>query len=276
MERTSLVLERLLASATVLAKSQTRLDGIIWHIESTRHGKAFVKVGTHQARTELLREHSALTVLARLLPIARVLSFHDDGKAALLCTSAIDGVGLHSVVATIGRNATLDLLAAALTQLRSVPASALSALAVGVAEELSDIRRLLDGGAISRATFFEHAGVDPYDVFEPLASALLDDGHDTLTHGDLCLPNIIVASNSDVPFLIDWGKAGRGSRSRDMASLRFSMSRNLDDAAFADLAARVDFDIRREADTLDRYRMLDYYWYSATEQTSGDDVLRSS
>lgn len=47
-----------------------------------------------------------------------------------------------------------------------------------------------------------------------------------LTHGDFCLPNILIKDNQ-VTGIVDWGYAGLGDRYRDFAAVVYSIGRNL-------------------------------------------------
>ncbi len=81
-----------------------------------------------------------------------------------------------------------------------------------------------------------------------------------LTHGDFCLPNIILERNK-VTGLIDLGRAGVADRYQDIAlilrSLTSEMNPNFNDCS--DIFAQ-EYGIDLEPDKLEYYQMLDEFF----------------
>lgn len=92
-------------------------------------------------------------------------------------------------------------------------------------------RRRLELGLVDASDFDqERAGKSPNELFEELCRLAPDDGEPVLTHGDLCLPNVIVQESRVVGF-VDVGRAAIADRWRDLALCIRSLELDCGDAA---------------------------------------------
>lgn len=91
-----------------------------------------------------------------------------------------------------------------------------------LAPQLAEARRRIDANRVATHELDEiHLGRDPEDLFRELAASVPVSEDLVLTHGDFCLPNIILQRGRDgrvdVAGLIDCGRAGVADRYQDLA-----------------------------------------------------------
>lgn len=255
----------LLGDGAVVDLQQTRLDGGLAQLRGPTVGELFVKYGSGQQRVEILREVRFLGMAGDGDKVPKCIGCVDDSGVAFLVLRKIHGSPLHDVWTTSGREAGVRVLCEVLAFLSSRTDELLTRLPSAVREELDDIRLLLDSNAVDVAAFKrDSGGVEPGRLYDTICERIPWDREEILSHGDLCLPNILVQPDGNWS-LIDWGKSGRGPIMRDLASLEGSLSRNGCSDAFGEVLRRIGIaeteSLRAE---LQLYRGLDLFWYHAT------------
>jgi aminoglycoside phosphotransferase/RimJ/RimL family protein N-acetyltransferase len=185
----------------------------------------YLKVSSEQSVYRLQAEARRLEWLNGRLPVPE-LCYYDE----------VDGVEYLLMTAVSGRTAIdphhksnlkqlVDLLAEGLQQIHAIPV-----------EECPFDQRLLVQMEIARLRLI-HGQVDEAD-FEPewqgksavlLFEQLLDSQPDYeylhFTHGDYCLPNVLI-EDGQIGGFIDWGLAGVADRYRDLALAARSLRHN--------------------------------------------------
>lgn len=188
---------------------------------------SFLKVEARDAATTLAADVARLRWLTDRLPAPQVLAYHEDEQCCYLLTSVVPGTD----TATLSERADTDiaqlvrLLATGLRQVHAVAitdcpfdarlAQALAQVQQRVALGLVDERAI--GGPWSGRTV-------PDLLAELLATQPLQEDL-VFTHGDACLPNLLVEGNR-VSGFVDLGRAGVGDRYRDLALAQRSLIRN--------------------------------------------------
>lgn len=188
---------------------------------------SFLKVEARDAATTLAADVARLCWLAHRLPVAQVLAYHEDERACYLLTSVVPGTD----TATLSERDDTDiaqvvrLLAAGLRQVHAVDITECP-FDSRLAQTLAQAHRRADLGMVD-----EHAIGGPWSgrTIPELWSELLATApaHEDLvfTHGDACLPNILVEGDRISGF-VDLGRAGIGDRYRDLALTQRSLIRN--------------------------------------------------
>lgn len=236
----------------------SRLGGQIVSILADDGRRFFVKKGAGFERHELRRESRMLGCLQGLDFVPAMQEFHDDGDHAVLVTEAVLGLPLHE--AAIGNVALVEpVLVDVFERLDAVAPEIYSTLPVAVLEEITDIEELISAPSFDAARFVAGVGQDPRVCLERIKHEVGLHDHCRISHGDLCLPNIVL-TDAGRWSLLDWGKSGRGNRARDLAALRFSLQRNEMNEIWTGLVQRVGDEVTEAELTM--YRQLDYFWYA--------------
>jgi aminoglycoside phosphotransferase len=226
-----------------------------------------VKYGGGQQRLEILRENRFLKLIGPRREIPECVGMVDEKGVAFLVLQRIPGLPLNAAWQQIGLAATGRILNEALAFLFTPGHTFLHQLTNGVREELDDIQRLLDAQAISVEAFTKASGGrSPRQLFTDISQRIDWDQHTVLTHGDLCLPNIMVLPDETWK-LIDWGKSGRGIPARDLASLEGSLDRNGLSELFNAVLERLGLDDTPSLrEDLKIYKSIDLFWYHSTPE----------
>lgn len=188
---------------------------------------SFLKVGPRAGLATLADDAARLNWLAKYLPVPQVLTYHEDEQHCYLLTSVIPGVD----TATLAERAETEI--ALLVRLLAVGLRQFHAVAIDdcpfdhrVTREIERVRVRIDRGLLDDRGFGDRwQGHRVDDLWaELLATAPVDEDL-VLTHGDYCLPNILLAGDQ-VSGFVDLGSAGVGDRYRDLALVRRSLIRN--------------------------------------------------
>jgi aminoglycoside phosphotransferase len=229
------------------------------------HGEVFVKTGSGFERLELKREYENINALTGYLPLAEIISFTDDSHCATMITRKIDGKPMHECWRDMGRPQLVEILSDVLRTLWLVKPNVIVNLTPALAQELADIGGLIKQRQINEEDFAQRSGGTSVTTAWELVNRtakLQDNAY--LSHGDLCLPNIIVTPQHTWA-LIDWGKGGKGDRYRDLAALKGSLERNVDTTIFNEVLAAINIHQQDlDFEKIDFYKLMDIFWYSAT------------
>lgn len=201
----------------------TSSSAIVLRFVDKSGGDLFLKVQRHdRAATEpgLSPERTILTWLDGLLGAPRVVAFHQEQDTQYLLTEGLPGRSASSGFAEREKPRLVRLLAEGLRRVHALPTA-------GCPRDCSST------SIITRAEERLRGGRLPDDGREELESTLGQLRADSLppddlvfTHGDYCLPNIMVDGDSVSGFL-DWGYAGLGDAYRDFVAAEYSVGRNL-------------------------------------------------
>lgn len=196
----------------------------LWDVQGPT---SFLKIGPRTGVTTLADDAARLTWLANRLPVPQVLAYHEDEQHCYLLTSVITGVD----TATLAERPETDiaqlvrLLAVGLQQIHAVPAADCP-FDYRLSREIERVRGRIERGLLDERGFggrWEGYTVD--DLFAELLATAPTDEDLVLTHGDYCLPNILLDEDKLSGF-VDLGRVGIGDRYRDLALARRSLIRN--------------------------------------------------
>ncbi|MEF2279971.1 APH(3') family aminoglycoside O-phosphotransferase [Deinococcus sp. YIM 134068] len=245
-------LRRVLPAARWEAVSGGESGAGVW-----RSQKYVVKV---QARgsfpvSTLLQERERLRWLAGRVPVPAVVGYETTGEHEYLATTRLPGLPMSDPDALLHPERVVSLLARALRELHALPVRECPFnMTLPVVLRLA--REQVLAGGVDEADFDdERRGWSAADVWNELVRTRPESEDLVVTHGDACLPNLIV-NGEYVEGFIDVGRAGIADRHADLALTHRSLIRNLNEEyaeRFLDTYGRAFVDERKLA----YYRLLD-------------------
>lgn len=210
------------------------------------------------ANTGWLRdEYERTQWLAPHLPVPRVVAFAEaEGREFLLVTE-IPGTDASSIQMPPER--LVVLLAEGLRQVHSVPIEACPfdlRLDVKIEQaRYNVVHGLVDEGDLdeSRQGLSAERLMEQLTARRPVSEDLL------FTHGDYCLPNIII-SGDRISGFIDLGRAGIADRYQDLALAARSIEYNLGTPRYLELFFRTYGITEPDWEKIEYYQMLDEFF----------------
>ena len=224
----------------------------VWR--SSRH---VVKV---QARgglpvSTLPQERERLRYLAGRVPVPGVLGLESEGGSDYLAMTRVPGIPMSDPDAALHPERMAGLLARALRELHALPLRDCP-FTMTLAVTLPLARERVAAGVVDETDFDEErAGRTAASIFNELARTRPAQEDLVVTHGDPCLPNLIVAGEY-VEGFVDVGRAGIADRHADLALAWRSAAYNLGPESaetFLDLYGRALVDPQKLA----YYQLLD-------------------
>jgi len=180
---------------------------------------AYLKIGEIRKNSNLSWERKVLAWLSGKTNIPNILGFEVSNEREYLLISEIHGQTYSDQLAASNEICDVERLAEVVaTHIRRI-------------HDLA-IEENIDGGFVDESDFDqENLGKTARQVFDELLGFLPLNEDLVFTHGDLCLPNIIIQDGGNVGF-IDFDRGGVEDRYQDIAlflrSFRFNSSKSED------------------------------------------------
>jgi aminoglycoside phosphotransferase len=197
---------------------------------------AFLKITNRGASVNLQREKDVLEWLNNKISVPKVLYFEETDENTFLLISEIKGINLADYIKNVKvEEALMCELAKSLKQIHSI--SLIDCPFQQTLEvKLQNARENIKNGLVDETDFEdENIGKSAERLFDELIESKPNAEDLVFTHGDFCLPNIIV-SNKKVTGFIDWELGGIADRYQDIALLFRSFDFNVGDTEqFEDL-----------------------------------------
>lgn len=216
--------------------------------------RAYLKIGDLAKNSNLTRERDALEWLAGKLYVPKLLDFEiADGREFILI-SEIPG----KPYADLPPDASVEWLAHVAVEIRTIHELPVAECPLDerLAVKLAKAEQNIAGGFVDESGFdSEDLGKSGPNVLAELLSSLPGDEDLVFTHGDLCLPNIIVSGGAMSGF-IDFDRAGVADRYQDIALFLRSFRYNTGFDG-SDIFCRAYGLGALDRDKLDFYRKLD-------------------
>lgn len=248
--------------ATVTAEGITIGESAaqVYRLVDQKGEVTFLKVCPHGTPFSLADEVARLRWLAGRLPVPAVLGYEEDASHSYLLMSAVRGV--DAATAAEGQRMEsaqlVRLLAEGLRQFHAVSVAACP-FDHRLAAEVARVKTRLEQGQVDEQEFdAERYGRTAQSLWAELLATLPADEDLVLTHGDYCLPNILLAHDT-VSGFIDLGSCGVGDRYRDLALARRSLIRNCG-AAWVDYFFTCYGLPDPNLEKLDFYQLLDEFY----------------
>lgn len=189
---------------------------------------AYLKVQRTMDDDELLREMEVLTWLRGRLPVPEVLHFSQAGDRQYLLISAIPGQNAadSALLSDERAEATVRALARGLRLIHALPVADCP-FTRHLDVVLTETRQRVAQGLVDSADLQpENQGRTAEDLLAQLLALRPDREDLVFTHGDYCLPNIIL-QGGEVSGFIDWGRGGVADRYADLSLVVRSLKHNL-------------------------------------------------
>ncbi|MCZ6635712.1 MAG: aminoglycoside 3'-phosphotransferase [bacterium] len=169
-------------------------------------------------------ERIAMDWLHGKLSVPQVLHFHKEETTEYMLTEQIPGTSSHHDCFKNDKFGLVQLLANALQEIHRVPYKGCP-LDTRIETQLKEAEHKLKKGILNTEDLPPEWQNRPQELIDHLRN--LGPAEDLVfTHGDYCLPNILI-QNQRVTGFIDWGYAGIGDPYRDFIAALYSVRRNL-------------------------------------------------
>ncbi|MFC5602764.1 APH(3') family aminoglycoside O-phosphotransferase [Sporosarcina koreensis] len=190
-----------------------------------QHGNQYLKVQSVHAVERLYVEKEKLEWLEGKLPVPRVLFYGTDEINEYLLMSEIKGVNAADPSHRDSLPAMLKSIGAGLKTIHRVRIDNCPFIQ-SLDVKMKEAKNRVEQDLVDEEDFDEvRIGRKASELFEELVSKRPLREELVFTHGDYCMPNIIV-ENQRVSGFIDWGRAGVADKYQDIALAIRSISSN--------------------------------------------------
>ena len=197
-------------------------------------GNAYLKILAAVEDDDLRRERDVLEWLTSRLPVPRVLDFEQEGQTQYLLMTEAPGSSAADELQATEAAQVISQLAEALRAVHDVDISACP-FDMRLDVKLAEARARIDSGLVDEGDFEGvNMGRSAMDIYHELIATRPDYEELVFTHGDYCLPNIMLKDGAVSGFL-DLGRAGIADRYTDLALAARSIRHNTGDEQLAGL-----------------------------------------
>jgi kanamycin kinase/aminoglycoside 3'-phosphotransferase-2 len=195
----------------------------VFHLMKAGSPSLYLKQSVGELHS-LLDEKIRLEWLRGKLPVPEVIGFAGDRAHHHLLISEIPGPTAADRIHHRTVEGLVESLAEGLRMVHAVPIADCPFDHL-IASEIERARERMERGLVDEEDFDdERRGGSAKSLFEEL-TARIPDEDPVFTHGDYCLPNVIMAGGGISGF-IDLGRGGIGDRYRDLALAARSLAFN--------------------------------------------------
>ncbi len=218
----------------------------------------YLKVCPSLPHRELLRERERLDWLRGRLPVPEVVHYEVATSREYLLLTSIPGQDAASLSNRIPHKQIVRALAIGLRMVHGIPIGDCPFDAT-LDKSIEEARNNVAGGLVDEGNFDRiRQGRSAEDLFAELLSTRPSSEDLVFTHGDYCLPHVLLLDGELTGF-VDWGHAGIADRYRDIAlalrSLETNTGEDLEDMFFEAYGLS-----SRDADRIEYYKLLDEFW----------------
>ena len=206
----------------------------------------------------MLRETERIGWLQGRLPVPEVVRYETDDRKEYLLLTALPGRDAASLTGDEPNENIVRLLATGLRMIHSLPVAEcpFDMTLAGVIEEA---RYNVFNGFVNEADFDEiRLGCSAAELFAELLSKRPGKEDLVFTHGDYCLPNVII-DGKEVAGFVDWGSAGVADRYKDIALVLRSLERNTGEDLALSFSEAYGLS-SPDAEKVAYYKLLDEFW----------------
>ncbi|MBV9712528.1 MAG: aminoglycoside 3'-phosphotransferase [Ktedonobacteraceae bacterium] len=214
---------------------------------------------------DLHTEKMRLEWLKGRLPVPQIYYYGKNASFEYLYLSEIQGTMACDRRFQEDMPSLIALLAEALHMVHAVEAQSCP-FTRPLQPRLEEIQQSISRGHIDNAKFVtDHQGLSPQARYEQLERLLPASNTLSFTHGDFCLPNIIIdRQKRRINGLIDWGYGGIADHHEDLASACWSLGYNFASSWIPSLLAAYGLE-SIDQKRLTFYQLLDdlsHYYFS--------------
>jgi aminoglycoside phosphotransferase len=204
---------------------RSRLGNEIWFVSTKDGGDAVLKIGNLDAEDGVREEASRLIWLQQFqLTAPKIIAVETVGKTEFVLMTLLRGEASHIVGSAVEPEVVIKPFAQYLRQVHSIPVETCPFGPI-VSREIEAAILKLRMDQVDRQAFIADVGLKPELVLSRLEVMASIVEENTFTHGDYCLPNLMIDVDGSVGGL-DWGLAGISDIHRDFMSAQLTITRN--------------------------------------------------
>jgi aminoglycoside phosphotransferase len=187
----------------------------------------YLKIASQSLREELADERHRLDWLRGRLPVPEVLGFARDNESSYLFLSEVPGTVACDATFSANILALVQLLASGLRQIHQLDIVGCP-FDMRLDQRIAQAEQRMRSGAVDEEDFDEsRLGIAVETLFEQLVRDRPVEEDLVFTHGDFCLPNILIdRAHNRVAGFVDWSRAGVADRYQDLALAARSLAYN--------------------------------------------------
>ena len=229
-----------------------------FRLDRSGHAALYLKIAPRAHWMELLREKKRLDWLQGRLPVPEVVGYETDDQSEYLLLTPLPGRPVATLTVEELNEEIVHLLGTGLRAIHSVSIHDCP-FDMTLDREIQRARYNVVNGLVDEADFDgTRLGRSAAEIFEELLSRRPADEDLVFTHGDYCLPNVMI-DRGEVSGFVDWGRAGVADRYKDIALAIRSLERNTGEdltLTFFEAYGLSSPDV----DKIEYYKLLDEFW----------------
>ncbi|MFN2392567.1 MAG: APH(3') family aminoglycoside O-phosphotransferase [Pyrinomonadaceae bacterium] len=229
----------------------------VFRLKAKNKNSLYLKIDSSASKHSLLQEKLKLEWLKTQLPVAEVLLFAEDEDNEYLLLSEISGVPASDDSLKIDIPRIIEQLTNGLKKIHELPIENCP-FDARLDYKIEIARERMIKGLVDEEDFDEERqGGTAENLFQELLTTKPVDEDLVFTHGDYCLPNVLIEDGKLSGF-VDWSGAGVADRYQDIALLTRSVWYNFGE----DLTENVFeiYGIEPNWKKIDFYKLLDEFF----------------
>ena len=205
-------------------KGVSRLGNMMYRLEDRSGNRFYLKIGEGRGGADLRKEVERLDWVSDTLNTPSIeLQYFDAGKSVVMLTE-LPGLPAHEAIHLSEMRDIIRVFARELRRIHELPIQECPFLGE-VTDELERAVARCNSGSLDVINFRKQTGRTPLNAVNYLRSNVEKMKDLVFTHGDYCLPNLILDQNK-ASGILDWGLAGVADRNRDFMSAELTIKRN--------------------------------------------------
>ena len=200
-------------------------ETLVFHLTAKNKAPLYLKIAPQDSEFALFEERRRLAWLKDRLPVPEVRLFAEDENKAYLLLSEIVGVPAIDDSLKMDVPRVIEQLVEGLKMIHALEIESCP-FDTPLADKIEAARQRMMNGRVGEDDFDdERRGRTAGDVFRELTAAVPRAVDAVFTHGDYCVPNVVL-KNGNLSGFVDWAAAGIADRYQDLALLTRSVRDN--------------------------------------------------
>jgi aminoglycoside phosphotransferase len=222
-------LQKIIYYFKIVEVIEGRLGDKIIKLSNKNNEFLYLKISyTKITQNEMFNEFEMLNWLSsHKLNVPKVIFFKNEMYKSYMLLSNVPGISAHKISDQFSKDEIIKVSAEALQKIHkidvcSIPLGYRNCLDSELKRIYADVySNMIDVEAFKKANYDK----TPQVVLEYLQDKRSIFNTDVFTHGDYCLPNILIVDQYNYGF-VDWSQAGIGDIYRDLSPIVKSITRN--------------------------------------------------
>jgi kanamycin kinase/aminoglycoside 3'-phosphotransferase-2 len=200
----------------------------VFHLTAKNKRPLFLKIAPRGAEPALFEEKRRLDWLHNLLPVPEPLLYAADAAFSYLLVSALPGVPASDDSLKTRVPHVIGQLVEGLRMIHAVPIENCP-FRTPLTDKIEAARERMLSGSVDEEDFdAQRRGTSAAQVFQAMIAAVPANRDLVFTHGDYCVPNVIL-NDGRLSGFVDWAEGGVADRFQDLALLSRSVRHNFGD-----------------------------------------------